>query len=453
MSRFTSRAVVVVGCLLTAAGCGSPALIQVETVVREDGSCDRLIWQPKGQMLPDGALTPGWNARWRGVSDVAFPPAFSQGRGQRDHAYFHAHGAFSSPADIPEHFVRREAAYPEVGASELRRSYERKDLGLVIEHRWVETVTNIVTRDGFLMARDEFLELGIPILCEGMEQVYGDRYDVSKAVADVRTRGRKFLDDASLAYYEMIEKHETEHDAGVRFAGVFQRLGVQMFDEKGHAFPMEEAGRRIMEFARGVIREDFRRRDGKPLTDEEVQAILESQTTSPFGDKWSAFLKSNHETIKTRLGPLLLRMTGLYNFPPIFQAPTPQFAFSVRLPGRIVEAESNGSIADSGQVRWNFDGGRIFPDGFTMKAVSIDFREEAQRKLLGKVVIADPDSARKYSQLIGDEGPLLDLVRRAGREGDAQILRDARGDDDLERARIAMLKQFLQLTPEQPTNP
>jgi hypothetical protein len=448
MRRFIIRASLIVGSSLLAAGCGGPAFFQVETVVRPDGSCDRLTWQPKGEMLPEGALALAWNARWKGVSDVMIPPAFSSvNQSHSDRAYFHAHGGFPSPADIPAHFHHRNGLYPDLGASEMVRSYERKDLGFVVEHRWVERITNIVTRDGFLKARDEFLEVALPLLCDGIERVYGDRYDVSAAVLDLRTRGRRLLDDAALAYFEAMSRHENEREMGVRFAGVFQRLGVEMFDEKGAVVSMEEAARRIKGFACGVIAKDFRRRDDRPLGEDEIGAILESYSTPPYCDAWSAFTKEHETEIKTRLGPLLLRMTGLYNFPPIFQPPTPQFAFAVRLPGKILEPETNGAIADSGQVRWNFDGGKIYPDGYEMKAVSIDFAEETQRRLLGRVVIADLAAARAYRDLVGDEGLLFDLVRRACREGDVRILRDARGEDELQRAQLDELKRFLRLTP------
>jgi len=448
MCRFIVQASVAAGVLLLASGCGAPAFFQVETVIRPDGSCDRLVWQPKGEKLPEDAMTPAWNARWKGVSDVVVPPAFSNGNQSRpDRAYFHAHGGFPSPADIPVHFFHRNEFYPDLGASELTRSYERTDLGFVVEHRWIERITNIVTRDGFLKARDDFLEIALPLLCDGIERVYGDRYDVAAAVVDVRTRGRRLLDDAALAYFEAISGHEDERAMGVRFAGVFHRMGVEMFDDKGAVVSMEEATRRIKEFARDVIVKDFQRRDGRPLADDEVTAILESYSTPPFCDAWSAFMKQHETEIKTRLGPLLLRMTGLYSFPPISLTPGPQFAFAVRLPGKVVEADTNGAIADSGQVRWNFDGSRIFPEGYEMKAVSVDFAEETQRRLLGRVVIADLATARAFREMVGDEGILFDLVRRACREGDVRILHEARGESDLQRAQIDELKRFLELTP------
>lgn len=446
MRRFITKAFAVVWCLLPASGCGGPAFFQVETVIRPDGSCDRLIWQPKGEMLPEGALTPGWAALWNGVADVAAPPAFtSSGPSHPDRAYFHAHGDFASPDEIPPHFLHRNPHYPDVGASELTRSYERKDLGFLVEHRWVERITNIVTRDSFLNSRNEFLEIALPLFCEGIERVYGERYDVSAAVIDVRTRGRRLLDDAACAYFEALSNHEGEHEMGVRFAGVFQRLGVEMFDAKGAVASMEEATRRIQQFAHDAIVKDVKRRDSRPLSEDEIKAILESYSTPPYSDAWSAFLKEHETELKTRLGPLLLRMTGLYSFPPVFPRPTPQFAFAVRLPGRIVEEESNGAIADSGQVRWNFDGSRIFPEGYEMKAVSVDLAEETQRRLLGRVVIADVATARAFREMVGDEGILYDLVRRACREGDVGILRGAQGENDLQRAQIDELKRFLGL--------
>jgi hypothetical protein len=429
---------------LLASGCGDPALIQVETVVRADGSCERLIWQPRGEMLPQDALSPAWNARWKGVSDVLIPPAFSEGdRKPGNRSYFHAHGGFRSPADIPAHFLRRNADYPDVGASELKRSYERKDLGLVVEHRWRETITNIVTMESFLKARGEFLDAAIPMLCEGIEKIYGDRCDVSRAIADVRTRGRRFLDDAALAYFKMLEQHESEHDAGVRFAGVFQRLGVDLFDEKGSVVSSEEAMKRIDAFFRKALKDDFRRKDGGPLSEDELREVFGNPGSAPNQDAWSAFLKEREGEIKAKLSPNLLRMTGLYHFPPIFAPPTAQFAFSVRLPGRIVEAETNGAIADAGQVRWRFEGGRIFPDGFEMKAVSVDADEETQRQLFGRVVTDDAASAQSFCELVSDDGRLLDLVRRACREGDARAIREAEGDGEMERAKLATLKKLL----------
>jgi hypothetical protein len=448
MSRFTMRAVLVVGSMLSASGCGSPALIQVETVVQPDGSCDRLIWQPKDELLADGALSPKWNARWRGVSDVLIPPAFAEGNQKPGkHAYFHAHGVFRSPADIPAHFLKRNADYPDVGASELIRSYARIDLGFTVEHRWHETVTNIVTRASFVQARDALFDAGIPLLCEGIERIYGERYDVAKVLADIRTRGRRFLDDAALAYFDSMAKHETEHDMTARFAGVCQRAGVELFDEKGNLVSGEEAMRRTSAFLRKTIAEDFTRRDGQPISDEEIQSILQSASSPPYTEAWTKFTRDHETALKTKLGPLLLRMTGLYSFPLIFSPPSPRFAFTVRLPGRIVSAESNGAVTDSGQIRWDFDGGRVFPDGYEMKAVSIDIDEEIQRRLLGRVVITDLESARAYRELVGDEGELLNIVRRACREDDIRILRDAQGDDELERAELARLKRFLQLTP------
>ena len=42
-------------------GCCPPAAIYVETTIHSDGSCDRMIWQPRDKFLPEQALKPEWN--------------------------------------------------------------------------------------------------------------------------------------------------------------------------------------------------------------------------------------------------------------------------------------------------------------------------------------------------------------------------------------------------------
>ena len=148
--------------LLAVCGCESPPLVQVDTILHCDGSCDRSIWQPQDKMLPVDAFSPSWNIRWNSIKFHVFPPELTMqaGQGPPDdgHHYFFAQGSFPSPADIPAHFRYAFAEGRDDPASELVRSCERKDYGFVREHRWRETLTNIVTREGFLKARDEFLD-------------------------------------------------------------------------------------------------------------------------------------------------------------------------------------------------------------------------------------------------------------------------------------------------------
>jgi len=125
------------------AGCCPPSTIYVETTIYPDGSSDRMIWQPKDKFLPDRALKTEWNARWKTVSDASGRPGVSNSRASNDQCkYFIARGSFNSPREIPPHYHYADEEVPDAGASELERTYERKDFGFVVEHRWKEKITN-----------------------------------------------------------------------------------------------------------------------------------------------------------------------------------------------------------------------------------------------------------------------------------------------------------------------
>jgi hypothetical protein len=58
--------------------------IYVETTIHPDGSCDRMIWQPKEKFLPGDALKPEWNVRWKSVSDASGRSGTSASRAADD---------------------------------------------------------------------------------------------------------------------------------------------------------------------------------------------------------------------------------------------------------------------------------------------------------------------------------------------------------------------------------
>ena len=116
--------------------------------------------------------------------------------------YFIARGSFNSPREIPPHYHFADEEVPDAGASELERTYERKDYGFVVEHRWQEKITNIVTFPGFLKARDELLDMFLPVYIEAIEKVFGKDYDVSRLVNHIRANGRRFLENVSVIFYD-----------------------------------------------------------------------------------------------------------------------------------------------------------------------------------------------------------------------------------------------------------
>jgi hypothetical protein len=444
MDRLVWRKLVVVVFVASFAGCGPPALFQVETRIQPDGGCERTIWQPKGEMLPKDALEPAWNARWSTVAPAGVPPAFvKKYSSPGGHQYFVAKGAFSNPKEIPRHFRYTLENCPEAGASELTRSYDRADYGFVIEHRWREKLTNIVTLSGFLKARDEFIDLGIPLAEKGIEQIYGGKYDVKNLVLEVRSKGKRFLEEASLVFYEVLAQNLPEAEQYSRLAAVAKPFGLDLFDAKGALVDADEGGKRFQNFLRRLVARGIRHRDGGALTEAELQAVVDINTP-PYSTAWESFAKEHKTEFETQLLPRIPRMTGLYHLPLAFMfRGGPEFAFSIQLPGQLTE--TNGTIDSSDATRWHIAVDRLFPDGFEMKARSLDWRVDDQKKILGRVAIADRASAEVYIEIVRDSGPLLATVREACKAGDPKPLREFQPKTEGERVQFTRLREFLRL--------
>jgi len=448
MSKTRTWTILAVAFLLAAGGCGSPPLIQVETVIHGDGSCDRTIWQPKDEMLPEGALKPAWNALWKSIDLVALPPELAKlarnGQPNDEHHYFSARGTFRSVLEIPPHF---RLVLPQGGgasASELVRSYEPKDYGFVREHRWRETLTNIVTRDGFLKARDEFLDLALPKLIEGVEQVYGKLYDVKALNRYIREDVRRFLEDAALVFYDLTARHRPDEEKYDAFAELARRSGLDLIDAAGKIVTGEESGTRWQSFFRHRIALGMRHRDGSRLTDPEIQAILDQSGNSPFSQAWTAYWKQHEKYVETQLLPRIIQMTGPYNAPIDFLGnKSPQFAFDLHLPGQVVE--STGTIQGADHVLWRFTGDRSFPDGYVMQARSIEVDLQGQKRILGRAAITDNEQARSYIEILDSDGRLLEAVGKLHASGDLKPLRDDRPGSSEEKERLKRLRQVLGL--------
>ncbi len=447
MSKTRLWRTLAVAFLLAASGCGSPPLIQVETVVRSDGTCDRTIWQPRDQMLPEDALKPAWNARWKSIDLVAIPPELAKlaRNAQPDeHHYFSARGFFRNPAEIPHHFRRVVSGGRDAGASELVQSYECKDYGFVREHRWRETLTNIVTRDSFLKARDEFLNLALPMAVLGLEQVYGKSFDVTGLAQYLRKDGRQFLEQAALVFYDTMALHMTNEEQPVPYAELARQFGLDLFDPAGNLVTNEEFQTRVMSFLHHRIALGLRHRDGSRLSGPEIQSVLDQSGSSPFSQAWAAFWKQHEKEFQTQFLPRIVQMTGPFNAPfGLFANQTPLFAFDLHLPGQVVE--TSGTIAGPDHARWRFSGDQSFPDGYVMQARRIEIDLQGQRRILGRVAITDNEQARSYIEILDSDGHLLEAVRKMHASGGLKPLLDDRPGSSEEKERLKRLRQVLGL--------
>ncbi len=430
--------------LLAVCGCGSPPMVQVDTILHGDGSCDRSIWQPRDEMLPADAFSPVWNTRWKSIKFHVFPPELTEqagnGRPNGERHYFFAQGSFRSPADIPAHFRFAFAEGRDAQASELVRVYECKDYGFVREHRWRETLTNIVTRERFLKARDQFLDRALPKVILGIETIYGKSFDVTRLTQYLQKDGRQFLEQAALVFYETMAQHVSDGEQPLVYAELARQFGVDLLTPAGSLVADEEGRARLMSFLRHRIALGMRHRDGSRLTEPEIRSILDPKENSKFSQSWDEYWKQHQKEFETQLVPLIYQMTGFYNAP-FAWSQTPRFAFDLRMPGQVVAASGTVDVPD--HVRWRFSGDRSFPDGFVMQARSLEIDLEEQKRILGREAITATEEAKSYVELLEEDGHLLDAMRAVRAAGNLDPLlneqpRTAEGQSRLQRLR-AML--------------
>ncbi len=439
----------VLACVVAAfsAGCVAPPMFTVETVVHPDGSCERTITQPKGESLPAEALKPEWNARWQSVKVLNGPPGSPPSSGSDEsNKYITARGSFASPRDIPPHYGRVDDEFPKAGTSELLRTYERKDYGFVVEHRWSEKVTDIVTLPGFLEARDKLLDILLPMALRFIEEEFGPGYDLSGLSTFIRRDVRRAVEEASLLLYDAGVRRRLGRDDQtmdpelvVKLAALSKRIGFDPLDANGKLISDQAAARRIDEFLRRVILEHVRHRDGSPLERSEADAVIARARTDPNFFKTD---ERQQERLKRFAGPLAVRVMGLYGYPLGFLFRwRPQFDFALQLPGELIE--SNGTVFRNGRTRWKFAGEQIFPDGYEMKARSLVIDRDGQKKALGRVAIDDEQKALEFIELVGDDAPLLEAVRKLRQIGDRGVLDERKFQSSERMERVERLREML----------
>ncbi len=140
-------------------------------------------------------------------------------------------------------------------------------------------------------------------------------------------------------------------------------------------------------------------------------------------------------------------MTGFYNAP-FGAADNPGFAFDLHLPGQIIEC--NGIIEGPDHARWRFTGDRSFPDGYTMQARSIEIDFERQKKVLGHSAITEIEQAESYIELLDQDAPVLELIRKVHSTDGLKPLLNGQPRSAEQQRRLQQVKALLGLTSPRP---
>jgi hypothetical protein len=417
-NRVLTALAVVIAALVTL-GC-EPKLYRAETVLHADGSVERAIYQGVEATTADAQKAGVWNGstyagrieheRWSGsIADL--PQADRDER----HSYFAAWGKFESPQRMPQAFVRK--APQGLPDGKLIVDYQREDYGLVVEHRFKETLTDIVTIDDMHLARREMADLLIPLAPKILDEALGDKYDTSRLGDWLNQTATPWLFEISdVVFQSGVRRELSEDKLAAALAPVCARRGLVLTDASGKLLDSAAMEDAVETYAAKVLRDTLRRRDGEDVSDEDVARILEwiglkerpANGDEPYRryneavDKVIAEKFGGEEAFESALSPLLTRMLGLYAGE-LLGSPH-DFHYTLQTPGPIVK--TNGTLVSDRFVRWTFQGIDAYPFGYAMECESLAAQGELEKALLGRSVLTTREALVKYVDLVRSDPAL-----------------------------------------------
>jgi hypothetical protein len=399
----------------------------VDTVVHPDGSVDRAIAQDTG-LTPEAAQRPGvWRETrlaksapddpWDGS-----PAALLAATSKDEEKLFAASGRFPTVAAIPDHYA--EMAKDGVASSRLVRTYESHDLGLVTEHVWTETLTDMVGLDEMAKAREELAQINMKLLRAALDEGLGRDYEYQDYV--------RWVGDTEKAFFGVIVE-----------GGIWKRASRGAPEDKGLEKKMAATMAAQYDVPWLVADDDvdslkaalkektetlIKRRDGGAVSPAQVGMIVDAIwkigsgehglvafDTEGDGPKFAAGLErvakaefGGTEALEKKGEVLFQRMGGV-----TFAASGRSYEFGLTLPGTIVE--TNGVLDGDSRVRWKFDLEEAFAFGYTMRCRSIEPNLVAQRAALGAERLTTRAAMLRYVALVDGQEEVLGVVSRAVR--------------------------------------
>jgi len=401
-------------------------IFRAETTLHSDGSVSRAIYQPTVETPEAAREASNWQGstfapripheNWRGaITDLPSAPA------SKDNDYFAAWGQFGDVSQLPNSAVFDA---PEgIADGTLERQYEHNDYVLVTEHRWRETLTDVVTLDDMHLARHELAELVIPLAEKFLQQAYGEDHDIQPLVDWMHQEGRPLFDELTDAYFELATRKGT-HDEAVliaTFEPILKRHGMSMRDEGGALIELNEVvGLRIKQ----LIVEKLRRRNGDPAAAETIADLMqwlgvetrpdgvEPQRLNTIFEQVLAEKFSNEAEMKAKLHPLAVRILGIYG---AHLGPDRQFEYQHKMPGTLVE--TSGELMSDNETLWRFSDSQAYPFGYTMSCRSLEPNAALEQKLLARPVLTDRKAMLSYVDLVRKNEPLLAMMRICAADG------------------------------------
>ncbi len=417
--------------LLASCVCGCKAKIfRAETTLHSDGSVSRAIYQPveeTPELARDAAKWQGHtfatripHENWQSkIADLPVGPPVAAS--DKDHDYFAAWGEFADVSQLPDSALFDAPKGIEDGR--LKREYERTDYVLVTEHRWRETLTDVVTLDDMHQARQELAELVIPLAEKFLQQAYGDDHDIQPLVDWMHQEGRPLFYELTDAYFDLATRKRPLDEAVLiaTFEPILKRHGVSLRDESGALVePDEVVGKQL----RRLVVEKLRRRSGDPASEETITELMQWMGIDPppegaepqrLTNNFKQVIAekfANEEAFQAALHPLAVRILGIYG---AHLGPDRQFEYRHQMPGTLVE--TSGELISDNDTLWRFSDSQAYPFGYTMSCRSLEPNVTLEQKLLSKPVLTDRKAMLRYLDLLRKNEPLLAMMRICAADG------------------------------------
>jgi hypothetical protein len=426
MRTFRSLGVGVYACvLLLTTGCGQ-RFYRAETQIEPNGRVTRAIYQP-AEDTPAAARADGaWQHlsyaaevrpdRWRGgIHDL--PEAALD----RDHPYLVAWGEYASPAKMPGHYLKPSPQGLPDG--KLVVDYQREDLVLVVEHRWKETLTDVVTLDDLRASRQQLIKLMIPIAGKCLEVGLGPEYDTSGVVDWLKTTGAAMFADLTDAFYDAGTRGELPPSDRWQssLADVCAKYNLILRDDKGRVLDTDHAREALAVYIEGVLRDNLVRRDGREIPQQVIDDLLEwlnikdryhsgnPQLARLDGLARKVILDQygSDEAFQQVFIPLASRIFGLYRVEVL--GPPRKFHYAMEMPGEIVH--TNGLITGDRSVQWTFEAVQAYPFGYTMECRALAPQSAVQQELLGREPLTSREAMLAYAGAIRRDIILREALR------------------------------------------
>jgi hypothetical protein len=410
MSSRSARCKLVVAIALTFLS-GCKTVYRSETTLHSDGSLDRIICEEddRNPRTPVDANTGKPIKPVEKVEQQAGPwqeRIFSiQKRDGQEQQLISERGRFRTANDIPDYFKAEPLPGSNLPAGKLARGYTRHDYVFVVEHRWRETLTDVVQLSDMLRARDELAKLLIDYSQDCLNEAFGTEYEFGELLEWLRADGKAWFTEASDFMFAHCVNHKgpTARTALLDgLADLCAKHGLQ-FKNQGPWMTGDNLTQAVKTFLTARIQKHVRRkRDGQLVDEATARAWVEQFAASkgiqaPEGpNAWQkaqeSVLKRRHggkEAFDMHLHSLLTRVFGLYFFDLIGLRGF-EFDYSMTVPGEVVE--TNGLLVSKNRVRWQFGGFDAYPFGYEMLCRSF----EVKVPILANLPPGDEQKTREF---------------------------------------------------------